>query len=75
MSPYKYSNNNSFFNLCSNEVIVNIIYPSTVNKIDGYLYLTISPTLLRYNISRDKLKKIKEREVKVVIFLGLKRRT
>ena len=33
-----------FFNLWSKEVIVNVSYPSTINKIDEYLDASISPT-------------------------------
>ena len=43
-----------FFNLCPKEVIVNIIYPSTINKIGGYLDTRIIPTSVRYIIPIDK---------------------
>ena len=41
-----------FVNIWSKKVIVNISYPSTVNKIDGYLDSRISPTSVKYIISR-----------------------
>ena len=43
-----------FVNIWSKEAIENISYPSTVNKIDGYLDSRISITSARYVISRDK---------------------
>ena len=39
-----------FVNIWSKEAIENISYPSSVNKIDGYLYSRISPTPVRYMI-------------------------
>ena len=43
-----------FVNIWSKKVPVNISYPSTVNKVDRYLEVRISPTSVRYNLSRDK---------------------
>ena len=43
-----------FFNLWSKEVIVNISYPSTFNKMYRYLDASISPTSVRCIISRYK---------------------
>ena len=60
-------------NIWLNGDIENISYPSTVNKIVGYLDARISPTSVRYIISIYKemnTKLIKERVVKGVIFLG-----
>ena len=41
-----------FVNIWSKEVIVNVSYPRTVNQIYGYMDAIISPTLVRYIISR-----------------------
>ena len=38
-------------NLWSKEVIVNVSYPITVNKIDGYMYAIILLKSVRYIIS------------------------
>ena len=51
-----------FLNLWSKEVIGDIIYPITVNKIDRYLDTITSHTSISYIISRDK--EINERERK-----------
>ena len=52
------------FNLWSKEAIGNIIYPSIVNKIDEYMVAGISPTSVRYIISRDNI--INQKEVNKV---------
>ena len=44
-----------FFNIWSKGGNVNISYPSTINKIDGYLDLRTSPTSVRYIISTEKV--------------------
>ena len=43
-----------FINLWSKEVPVNVSYPITVHQIDGYLDARISPSYLRYIITREK---------------------
>ena len=55
-----------FVNQWSKEVIVNIIYPKTVNQIYGYLDKNISPTLVRYTLSRYKEINNKKKKIKRV---------
>ena len=43
-----------FVNIWSKEAIENISYSITVNQIDGYMDSIISPTSVRFVISRDK---------------------
>ena len=43
-----------FVDIWSKEVPNNISYPSTVNKIDGYLDASIIPIYVRCIIERDK---------------------
>ena len=43
-----------FFHICSKEVPVNISFLGTVNKTDGYLDEEISPTSLKYIVTRYK---------------------
>ena len=54
-----------FVNLWSNKFPVNISYPITVNKIDGYIDERISPTSLRYIISRDNKLNNKNKKIKI----------
>ena len=68
-----------FVNQWSKEVIVNIIYPKTVNQIYGYLDKNISPTLVRYTLSRykeinNKKKKIKRVQGGYIISLLIQKR-
>ena len=44
-----------FVNIWSKEVPVNVSYPSNVSQVDGYLDASISPILVRYIISINKL--------------------
>ena len=60
-----------FINIWSKEVPVNISYPSTVNKIDGYLDASISPTYIRYIISREKKLNSKKKKTKMIQVGGI----
>ena len=64
-------------NIWSKKVLVNIIYPSTVNKFDVYLDVGINSTYLIQSITRDnQLNKTKRKRNgsqgggKGVIYLG-----
>ena len=56
----------NFVNLWSKEVSVNIIHPSTVNKIDRYPDARIRYTSVWYFISIDKNLNNENRKIKII---------